>query len=209
MSHEDEQDVPEGWIELFHRTIAETAEFIGRVRRFQSKEGDKATGPVYFSNRDQGAYAAGYGEGCVRVIVPVHVVDLDDVFDTGERHYRIAANKIDPDWISVWYRAPATIGGVYLQDLCDLIDNEGHLREQVMELARRAYKATHLVERERAVELGKEIAELFIRPVPWIGSMDTTMMPVARLVRRFFDHVDTDDLGRNYLKDAAEEAMHE
>lgn len=202
-------DVPEGWIELFHRTTAETAEFIGRVRRFQSKEGNKDTGPVYFSNRDQGYYAAGYGEGCVRVIMPIGNVDLDDVFDTGERHYRVAANKIRGDWITVWYRTPATIGGVYLQDLCELIDNEGHLREQVMELARRAYKATWLVERERAVELGKEIAELFIKPVPWIGSMDTAMMPVARLVRHFFDHIDTDDLGRNYLKDAAEEAMHE
>lgn len=209
MSHEDEQDVPDGWIELFHRTTADAAEAIGRLRRMYSKEGNKNTGPIYFSNRDQGEYAAGYGEGCVRVIAPVHVVDLDDVFETGERHYRIPANKIAGEWISVWYRTPATIGGVYLQDLCDLIDNSGHLREQVMELAHRAYKATHLVERERAVELGKEIAELFIKPVPWIGSMDTAMAPVARLVRPFFDHVDTDDLGRNYLKDAAEEAMHE
>jgi hypothetical protein len=199
-------DVPDGWIELFHRTSAETAELIGRVRRFQSKEGDKDTGPVYFSNRDQGYYAAGYGEGCVRVVMPIHAVELDDEFDTGERHYRVPANKIRGEWISVWYRTPDTIGGVYLQDLCEMIDNERALREQVMELALRAHKATWLAERERAVELGKEIAELFIKPVPLIASMDTPMAPVARLVRRFFDHVDTDDLGRYYLKDAEEEA---
>jgi len=206
MSHEDEQHIPEGWIELFHRTTAETAAFIGRVRRFQSKEGDKDSGPVYFSNRDQGAYAAGYGEGCVRVIMPVDNVELDDEFETGERHYRVPANKIRGEWITVWYRTPATMGGVYLQDLCDLIDNERHLREQVMELALRAHKATWLTTHERAVELGKEIAELFIKPVPLIASMDTPMAPVASLVRHFFDHVDPADLGRYYLKDAAEEA---
>lgn len=201
-------DVPEGWIELFHRTTAEAAETIGRVRRFQSKEGNKDTGPIYFSNRDEGYYAAGYGEGCVRVVMPIHAVKLDDEFETGERHYRVPANKIRADWISVWYRTPTTIGGVYLQDLCDLIDNERGLREQVMELAHRAHKATWLDERERAVELGKEIAEMFIKPVPYIASMGTPMMAVARLVRRFFDHVDTDDLGRYYLKDAAEEAAY-
>jgi hypothetical protein len=199
-------DVPEGWIELFHRTTAQMAEFIGRVRRFQSKEGDKDTGPVYFSNRDQGYYASGYGEGCVRVVMPTDAVELDDEFETGERHYRVAADKIRGEWISVWYRTQETIGGVYLQDLCEMINNERHLREQIMELALRANKATWLAPRERAVELGKEIAELFIKPVPLIASMDTPMAPVARLVRRFFDHVNTDDLGRYYLKDAEEEA---
>jgi len=194
-------DVSEGWIELFHRTTPEVAEAIGRTRRFDSKEHD---GSVYFSDRAQGEYAEGYGPGCVRVVMPVSLVRLDDEFQDGERHFRVRANQIRADWISAWYPTPTTLAGVYLHDLIEAIDGDRRVRERVMELAVRAHNATWLSEEERAVELGKEIAELFTKAVPVIISSDTPLAPVSRLVHHYFDHIDTDELGRVYLRRAVE-----
>lgn len=198
--------VPDGWIELFHRTTAEAAETIGRERRFESKEN---YGYVYFSNRAQGEYAVDYGPGCVRVVMPASLVKLDDEFADGERHFRVRANQIRADWISAWYPTPTTLAGVYLHDLIEAIDGDRILRERVMELAVRAHNATWLSEEERAVELGKEIAELFTKAVPVIISSNTPLAPVSRLVHHYFDHIDTDELGRYYLLGVAEQEMNQ
>lgn len=194
-------NVPEGWIELFHRTTAEAAETIGRERRFESKEN---YGFVYFSNRAQGEYAVGYGPGCVRVVMPAILVKPDDGFQDGERHFRVRADQIRAEWISAWYPTPTTLSGVYLHDLMEAIEGDRALREHVMELAVRAHSATWLSEEERAVELGKEIAELFTKAVPVITSSGTPLAPVSRLIHHYFDRIDTDELGRSYLRRAVE-----
>lgn len=188
--------IPDGWIELFHRTTPEQAEAIAQTGRFDSKEHD---GSVYFSDRERGEYSVDYGKGCVRVVMPATLVKPDDEFDDGERHFRARANQIRADWITLWSPTPATIRAFFLRELCEVIDNEAHLLPAVQQIAEQARNMADATDEDRARALGEEIAELFTRPVPLITTYGTPLRPVARLVRRFMDHIDIDELGRHYL----------
>lgn len=190
--------IPDGWIELFHRTTTEQAEAIAQTGRFDSAEHD---GSVYFSDRESGEYSVGYGNGCVRVVMPAAVVKLDDEFEDGERHFRARADQIRADWITLWSPTPATIRAFFLRELCGVIDNEAHVRATVQEIVMQARNMADATDEERAQALGEEITELFTRPVPVITTYNTPLAAVARLVRRFMDHIDIDELGRHYLRE--------
>jgi hypothetical protein len=194
--------IPDGWIELFHRTTLEAAETIGETRRFISKEHD---GSVYFSNREHGQYGVGYGRGCVRVVMPAdfYQLELDDEFEDGEMHYRIGADQIEPDWITLRSPTSAAIRAFFLDELREVITNEPHVRAAVQEIVTQARNMAAATDEDRAQALGEEIAELFTRPVPLITTYNTPLAAVARLVRRIMDHVDTDELGRHYLRNGA------
>jgi hypothetical protein len=80
---------------LYHRTSNEAATSIAQTRRFRSREQDE----VCFSNRESGQ-VSGYGEATVRVEVPEVWARLDDEFPDGEKHYRVDARDIEPEWIT-------------------------------------------------------------------------------------------------------------
>lgn len=84
------------WVTLYHRTSEERAGQIRAERAFTSRE---RPGFVYFSDRPDGAYAAGYGSAVVAVTVPAGMALPEDEFDDGERHFRVEASKIRPEWV--------------------------------------------------------------------------------------------------------------
>jgi hypothetical protein len=77
-------------LDLYHRTTPHAAAAAYARGRMQSREN---TGEVYFSTRLDGQ-AVGYGSGVVHVRVPGSLVDLEDEFPDGERHYRIRAGDL-------------------------------------------------------------------------------------------------------------------
>jgi hypothetical protein len=87
----------------------------------------------------------------------------------------------------------------YFDDLVKVINTDQALLKQVVGLADLARNATHLDDGERTTELGREIERLFTQPVPLIETFGTPLGPIARLLRLYMNHVDTDALGRYYL----------
>lgn len=83
------------WLTLYHRTSEERAGQIRAERAFTSRE---RPGFVYFSDRPDG-YAAGYGSAVVAVTVPAGMALPEDEFGDGERHFRVEASKIRPEWV--------------------------------------------------------------------------------------------------------------
>ena len=83
-------------LDLYHRTTPEAAEAIHREKRMTSKEnhGSRKVVPTFFSNRRDGQYSSGYGEGVVHVRVPEHMATMDDEFRDGEQHYTVDASRL-------------------------------------------------------------------------------------------------------------------
>lgn len=86
------EDDKAGMITLYHRTTPEAADAIKKSGHMISKEN---TQEIYASTHEHGN-AEGYGQGVVKIRVPVKDTEMDDEFPNGEQHYRIPANKIGP-----------------------------------------------------------------------------------------------------------------
>lgn len=71
-------------VSVYHFTTPQAADAIVRTRTWVSAEN---TGEVYASNRVDGQ-ATGYGQACVRVLIPRALLTVDDEFPDGEEHYR-------------------------------------------------------------------------------------------------------------------------
>ena len=84
------------WVTLYHRTTPERAAQIRAERAFVSRERPAF---VYFTDRAEGGYADGYGSAVVAVTVPAGMALPEDEFGDGERHFRVEASKIRPEWV--------------------------------------------------------------------------------------------------------------
>jgi hypothetical protein len=63
---------------------------------------------LFFSNRKEG-YAEAYGSCIISFEIPIHLLEIDDEFSTGEKHYRINLTK---DFKNVSRFNPKLIEGV-------------------------------------------------------------------------------------------------
>lgn len=81
-------------MKVFHRTSHAAADAIREQKSFLSRE----RGAVFVSNRVRGQ-ALGFGPAVVRLNIPASALQLDDEFPGGERHFRIEAASIRPEWI--------------------------------------------------------------------------------------------------------------
>jgi 8-oxo-dGTP pyrophosphatase MutT (NUDIX family) len=83
-------------LDLYHRTSPEAAEEIRRSRSMRSKENTGETYWSTFRGDEPDAQGAGYGSGVVHVRVPRHLAEMEDEFPSGEEHYRVHPNRLEP-----------------------------------------------------------------------------------------------------------------
>jgi ribosomal protein L4 len=74
---------PNGYVTLYHRTTPENAKKIMESGKMSAKEDG-----IFFSTKNDGANSIGYGDGVVKVKIPVEKLVLDDIF-SDEAHLRI------------------------------------------------------------------------------------------------------------------------
>jgi hypothetical protein len=93
---------------VYHRTGIQAAKEIAKSKKFIPKESG-----IFVSDTLEGQ-AKGYGPGAVKMDVPEASMALDDVFPSGEQHFRIirdssgnpirAGRKVD---VSAWKPSPS------------------------------------------------------------------------------------------------------
>ncbi len=74
---------PDGYVTLYHRTTPENAKKIVESGKMSAKEDG-----IFFSTKNDGANSVGYGDGVVKVKIPVEKLVLDDIF-SDEAHLRV------------------------------------------------------------------------------------------------------------------------
>lgn len=85
-----------GHLDLYHRTTPEAAEAIRRTKTMHSKENHGETYWSTFRGDEPDAQGAGYGDGVVHIRVPHHLAEIDDEFPSGEEHYRVHPDHLEP-----------------------------------------------------------------------------------------------------------------
>lgn len=86
----------DGTLTLYHHTAPETADKIRGTGSFKSLMN---TQEVYFTNKRNSEYAAGFGKGEVVAHIPANLVELNDAFPDGEVHVAVDKNLIKPSMI--------------------------------------------------------------------------------------------------------------
>lgn len=81
------------FLDLYHRTDAESAELVYRQRSMISREN---TAETYWSNRVDGQ-ATGYGQAVVHIRVPEQVADSRTSSRNGEQHFRLHVTDLRPE----------------------------------------------------------------------------------------------------------------
>ena len=72
---------------VYHRTSTENAELIIKSGIMKSCEY-----ALFFGNEKQG-YIGGYGKSVISFEIPEKLLEVDDEFETGEKHFRLPLTK--------------------------------------------------------------------------------------------------------------------